>query len=70
MNEQFAQMALKSMRPTKIIDGKVYTLLTEVYTEKDKRQIKDELLRKQILHRIEPIFQKEILLGYEIFVSI
>ena len=70
MNEQFAQMALKSMRPTKIIDGKVYTLLSEVYTEKDKRQIKDELLRKQILHRIEPIFQKEILLGYEIFVSI
>ena len=68
MNEQFARLALKNVRPTKIVDGKVYTLLTEVYTEKDKRQLKDELLRKKVLHRIEPIFQKETLIGYQIFI--
>lgn len=68
MNENFARLALKNVRPTKIVDGKVYTLLTEVYTEKDKRQIKDELLRKKISHRIEPTFQKETLIGYQIYI--
>lgn len=68
MNETFAKLALKNIRPTKIVDGKVYTLLTEVYTEKDKRQIKDELLRKKILHRIEPVFQKDVLIGYQVYI--
>lgn len=68
MNENFAKLALKNIRPTKLVDGKVYTLLTEVYTERDKRQIKDELLRKKLSHRIEPVFQKDVLIGYQIFI--
>ena len=68
MNENFARLAFQNIRPTKVVDGKVYTLLTEVYTEKNKRQIKNELLMKKILHRTEPIFQREVLIGYQIFI--
>ena len=68
MNEQFARLALSNVRPTRIIDNKVYIYLTTVYTEKEKRQIKDELMRKKILHRIEALWRKETLLGYEIFI--
>ena len=68
MQEHFAQLALKNLRPTKIVDGKVFTLLTTVYTEKDKRVLKDELQRKKIMHRIEPEFLKETLIGYKIYI--
>ena len=68
MHEKFVQLALKNVRPTKIVDGKVYNYLTTVYTEKEKNMIKDEFLRRRILHRIEPIFRKETLLGYEIYI--
>lgn len=68
ISESFARLALKNIRPTKIVDGKVYTLLTTVYTEKDKRQIKDELLRKKIFHRIDAIFKGDNLIGYDIFI--
>ena len=68
ISENFAQLALQNLRPTKIVDGKVYTYLTTVYTEKEKRQIKDELQRKHVLHRFEIIMKKDIILGYEIFI--
>ena len=68
MNESFVQLALRNLRPTKVVDGKVYTLLTTVYTEKDKRILKDELQRKKIMHRLEPEFLKETLIGYRIYI--
>ena len=68
MNEKFVTLALQNLRPTKMVDGKVYTLLTTVYTEKDKRILKDELQRKKIMHRLEPEFLKETLIGYRIYI--
>ena len=68
MNEIFAQLALNNVRPTKTVDGKVYSYLTTVYTEREKRQLKDELTRKGIYHRIEPLIRKDVVLGFEIFI--
>lgn len=68
MHEKFLQAALHSVRPTKVIDGKIYTYLTTVYTEKEKRMIKDELQRKGIMHRFESLNRKDIIIGYEIYI--
>lgn len=68
MHEKFIQSALLNLKSTKVIDGKVHTLLTTVYTERDKNILKNTFIKREIHYRIVPLVRKEKLLGWEIYI--
>lgn len=68
MHERFIRAGLHNLKPIVIRDGKRYVLLTTVYTEGQKIAIKNELTKKNIMHRIESFKHHEQVVGYHIYI--